>query len=311
MAQNREGHFCAISVFARGTRMSRRSYRVQLLFDLVLFSALVTACNTIPLSNIPGTSLVADAVLAKDFKSDPGTPVDVTTEYAPEQKNFHLVVTVNDAPTNTKFKTIWTAVDIGGTTPPNTKLEERELIVAGSGTFEFAIAPKTGKWAAGKYKVDLLVNNQLDRTLNFTVAGTIAARVPTPAPTQVKCPVPTTPPIKPSGFITKVVMADSIDAFANPTNPTTIFKPNAKFYAVISYKGVPANTRLKIRWFATDVGNAASCNSALGDYEDKIESTGAAAAYYEKENPFPVGSYRAEIYVNDKLDQVVNFSVKE
>ena len=291
--------------------MSRRIYPVQLLVWLILLSALTTACNALPLSSIPGASPVTDAVLAKDLTADTATPVDVTTEYAPEQKNFHLVVTVNDAPKDTKFKSAWTALDIGGTTPPNTKLEERELIVTGSGTFEFTLAPKTGKWASGKYKVDLYTNNKLDRTINFTVAGTIAARVPTPVPTEVKCAAPTTPPIKPSGLITKVVMSEKIDAFGNAANPTTAFKSVMRVYAVISFKGAPANTRIKIRWFATDVGKAAGCNTALGDYEDKIEGAGTAVAFYDRTSPYPVGAYRAEFYVNDKLDQVVNFSVSQ
>jgi hypothetical protein len=291
--------------------MSRRIYPVKLFCYLILFSALMTACDAIPLSSITGTSLVAEAVLAKDFKADTATPMDVTTEYAPEQKNFHLVVTVNDAPKDTKFKTAWTALDIGGTIPPNTKLEERELIVTGSGTFEFTLGSKTSQWASGKYKVDLYTNNRLDRTINFTVAGTIAARVPTPIPTEVKCAAPTTSSIKPSGLITKVVMSDKIDAFGNATNPTTVFKSVNRVYAVISFKGVPANTRVKIRWLATDVGKAASCNTVLWDYEDKIEGAGNAVSYYDRTSPYPAGSYRAEIYLNDKFDQVVNFSVSQ
>ena len=291
--------------------MSRRIYSVQLFVWLILLCALMTACDALPLSSIMGASPVTEAVLAKDFQADTTTPVDVTTEYAPEQKIFHLVVTVNNAPKDTQFKSVWTAMDIGGTTLPNTKLEERELIVTGSGTFEFTLAPKSGKWASGKYKVDLYSNNKLGRTINFTVAGTIAARLPTPVPTEVKCPVPTTPAIKSSGLITKVVLTDKIDAFGNAANPTTVFKSVTRVYAVISYKGAPANTRFKIRWFATDVGKAAGCNTALGDYDDKIEGTGTAVAFYDRTNPYPVGAYRAEIYLNDKLDQVVSFSVNQ
>ena len=126
MAQKCHPQFCAILIFNRRTSMSRRIYSVQLFCSLILFSTLMTACDALPLSSLMGPSLVADAVLAKDFKADTATPMDVTTEYAPEQKNFHLVVTVNDAPKDTKFKSAWTAVDIGGMTPPNTKLEERE-----------------------------------------------------------------------------------------------------------------------------------------------------------------------------------------
>jgi hypothetical protein len=311
MAQNRVRHFCAIFFFDRRTPMSRRIYAAPFLAGLIFLSALATTCNTMPLPNIPGAPLVADAVLAKDFESDAGTPVDVTTEYAPDQKNFHLVVTVNDTPKDTKFKTIWTAVDIGGTMPPNTKLEERELIVTGSGTFEFAIAPKTGQWAAGKYKVDLLVNNKIDRTLNFTVAGAIAARAPTPTPTQAKCPAPTTPPLKPSGLISKVVLAESTDAFHNPVNPTTLFKSPTVIHAVIFYENAPVNTRLRDQWYAIDVGNASSCNQAIHMGEFTTSGDGVVDLYIEDTPKWPPGSYRLEIYANGKLDQVVNFSVKE
>jgi hypothetical protein len=278
------------------------------LLTWLVFAVVLSACDALSLPNLTGSPFVTEAVLAKDFKADIGVATDVTTEYAPEQKLFHLVVTVNDAPKDTKFKSVWTATDIGGATPPNTKLEERELIVTGSGTFEFTITPKTGRWASGKYKVDLYTDNKLDRTINFTVAGTIAARV---APTKIVCPAPTTPPLKPSGLITKVVMADKIDAFGLAVNPTTVFKSVTKIYAVISYKNAPTSTRFKIRWIAADVGDAANCNTVVGEYEDKIEKTGTAAAYFEKKTPFPGGSYRAEILVSDKLDQIVNFTVKE
>ncbi len=311
MAQDCLVHFCAILIFDRRTSVQRRIYSIQFFIGLILLGALVTACDALPLPSLFGSSLIADAVLARDFKSDTTTPVDVTTEYAPEQKLFHLVVTVNDAPKDTKFKSVWTATDIGGTTPPNTKLEERELIVAGSGTFEFTLAPKTGRWASGKYKVDLYANNKLDRTINFTVAGAIAARVPTPVPTEVKCPVPTAPSIKPSGMITKVEFTDKIDAFGNAINPTTILRSVSKIYVVITHKGIPANSRLKVKWFATDVGTAANCNTSLGDDENKIDGGGRAVGYLDKKAPFPVGTYRVEIYLNDKFDQVTNFTVAQ
>ena len=271
-----------------------------------------SACEPVQPPNQIGGSIVTETVLAKDFKADTATPTDITTEFAPEQKQFHLVVTVNDAPKDTKFKSVWTAVEIGGTTLPHTKLEERELIVTGSGTFEFTIAPKTGKWAAGKYKVDLYANNNLTRSINFTVAGTIAARVPTPTPTLVKCPAPTAPVAKPSGLISKVTVSDKIDAFGNPMNPATTFKSVTKIYVVISYRNAPSNTRIKIRWWVLDVGDAAPCNSPLADDENMtVGQTGNMALYFERPKPFPTGMYRVEIYLNDTLDQVANFSVKE
>ena len=116
MAQNCTGHFCAIFRLDRRVVVSRRIYTIQAFFILIFFIALVTACDALPLPSILGTPPVANVVLAKDFKIDMGMPVDITTEYAPEQNNFHLVVTVNDAPKDTRFRSAWRAIDIGGTT---------------------------------------------------------------------------------------------------------------------------------------------------------------------------------------------------
>jgi hypothetical protein len=133
---------------------------------LLLVAVLAAACNfSFSTANIP------QAVLAKDVKGDTFEPVDPTTTFPADQAVIHLVVTVANAPADTKVKTVWTAVDVGDAAPANTKIDEAELTMNESGNAHFTLSqPSSGVWPVGKYKVEIYLNDKLDRTLEYTVA---------------------------------------------------------------------------------------------------------------------------------------------
>ena len=129
-------------------------------------AAVASACNfSISTANI------TQATLAKDVKPDTWEPVDATTTFSTEQPVIHLVATVANAPSDTKVKTVWTAVDVGDAAPANTKIDEAEVTLDASGTAHFTLSlPASGAWPVGKYKVEVYLNDKLDRTLEYTVA---------------------------------------------------------------------------------------------------------------------------------------------
>jgi hypothetical protein len=133
---------------------------------LLLVAVIATACSfSFSTANIP------QAVLAKDVKGDTFEPVDPTSTFPTDQAVIHLVVTVANAPSETKVKTVWTAVDVGDAAPANTKIDEAELKMEDSGNAHFTLSqPSTGTWPVGKYKVEIYLNDKLDRTLEYTVA---------------------------------------------------------------------------------------------------------------------------------------------
>jgi PBP1b-binding outer membrane lipoprotein LpoB len=117
------------------------------------------------------TANITQAVLAKDVKSDTFEPVDPTSTFPTDQAVINLVVTVANAPSGTKVKTVWTAVDVGDAAPANTKIDEAEVTMDAAGNAHFTLsAPNSGVWPVGKYKVEVYLNDKLDRTLEYTVA---------------------------------------------------------------------------------------------------------------------------------------------
>ncbi len=88
-----------------------------------------------------------------------------TTVFAQDQV-FYCIVELKNAPDDTQVKAVWTAVDVEGY-DPNTYLDET-VLTGGDNTLTFQIS-NNSLWPVGRYKVDLYLNDTLDRTLEFEV----------------------------------------------------------------------------------------------------------------------------------------------
>ena len=138
--------------------------RFSLLVTWLLLAGIFAGC-----SFSISTANIAQAVLAKDVKGDTFEPVEPTSTFPSDQAVIHLVVTVANAPSDTKVKTVWTVVDVGDAAPANTKIDEAELTMDASGNAHFTLSlPNSGVWPAGKYKVEIYLNDKLNRTLEYT-----------------------------------------------------------------------------------------------------------------------------------------------
>jgi hypothetical protein len=129
--------------------------RLQLLtaFLAIILASMACSFNA-------STANIKDAQLSTDAE---GT--SVTTSFAPTD-TFYLNVTLANAPDDTVTKAVWYAVNVDGT-PANTKLNETPL-THGDGTLTFKLGNDNG-WPAGDYKVEVYLNDKLDRTLEFNV----------------------------------------------------------------------------------------------------------------------------------------------
>jgi hypothetical protein len=117
------------------------------------------------------TANISKAVLAKDA-SDNFDPIDPTSTFPADQPVIHLVVTLKNAPPDTKVKAVWTAVDVGDAAPANTEVDESEFTMDGSGNLGFTLSiPSSGVWPVGKYKVDIYLDAKLDKTLEYAVTA--------------------------------------------------------------------------------------------------------------------------------------------
>jgi len=119
------------------------------------------------------------------------------------------------------------------------------------------------------------------------------------------------PAITASGVITKVTMAlDTQGATKNPVNPTTVFSPSATIHAVVAIQSAPTSTSVKAVWYATSA-ESVDCNTKIGDPTEIVtDGTRNIDFTLAPESTWPTGSYRVEIYINNNLDQVVEYTVQ-
>ncbi len=130
-----------------------KTYRIPLVVLALIVAAL--ACQgSLSTANIANAYTTANP--------NGGSP---TTLFAPDQV-FYAIVELKNAPDDTTVKAVWTAVNVEDV-EPNTYLMETSL-TSGSGTLTFELS-NDALWPAGQYKVDLYLNDKLDRSLTFEV----------------------------------------------------------------------------------------------------------------------------------------------
>ncbi len=108
------------------------------------------------------TANISNAFMAAD--PDGNTP---TTTYQADAV-FYAIVDLANAPDDTVVKASWYAVNAENTAP-NFFIDEA-TITGSDGVYTFNLANQAGMlWPAGSYRVDLTLNDKLDRSLDFTV----------------------------------------------------------------------------------------------------------------------------------------------
>jgi hypothetical protein len=102
--------------------------------------------------------------MAKDDNGDPGAETDT---FDPGDRTIHCVAKLKEPKSGTQMRFAWWAVDVADT--QNQKIQEInystkafENVIHGHLTY-----PKD--WPSGKYKVQVYVNGDLDKTVFYTV----------------------------------------------------------------------------------------------------------------------------------------------
>jgi hypothetical protein len=108
---------------------------------------------------------VTSVRLAKDFTY--GDVVNPTSSFYPSDRQFHLVVDLGNASDGTTVAGAWYAVDAGS--HRNEKLDSQTYTLKnGEDRVHFTLTNQEN-WPKGKYKVDVMLNGKLTRTLDFRV----------------------------------------------------------------------------------------------------------------------------------------------
>ena len=133
-----------------------KTNKIQILLVIAILISAALACGgSISTANISSAKMAADSEGTQE-----------TTVFAPDQ-TFYCIVELANAPDDTKLKAVWTAVEVEGE-EQNVLIDEAEITAEEGNVFTFDLT-NNGLWPVGKYKVDLYLNDKLDRTLEFEV----------------------------------------------------------------------------------------------------------------------------------------------
>jgi hypothetical protein len=263
---------------------------------ILTLSFTLSACTPAP----PLTAAIQEARTAKDPAGH-----QPTTTYAPGD-TFYCVVELAHAPESTRLRAFWSAIEVAGA-PPNTPIGEAEL-TSGSGSLHFNLSNEN-LWPVGRYKVELYLNGQLDRTLEFDVQEAIAAPPPAEAlPTSTPVPPTSTPP-PPTPTPPPTITGASLVPDLENSEPTTIFRPEETFYCVVTLAAPLPETRVKAVWTAAQAEGVEP--DTLIDEEEltPVADRQQLAFALDNDKLWPFGQYQVDLYLNGEFDRTLEFQV--
>ncbi len=100
-------------------------------------------------------------------KDEDGKPGETTTTFAPSDGKIHCVIELNKAKAGTKVRTVWIAADVEGT-----KNQELKTLDYTTNSFEKKVTGYltwSGEWPKGQYRLEVYINDALDKTINYTI----------------------------------------------------------------------------------------------------------------------------------------------
>ena len=269
--------------------MNRRHFHFAFILTALLLATL--ACNF-----SASTANIDDAWLAHDKAGEQPTKIFFQDE------TFYCIVELANAPEDTIVKVVWAAVQAEGEAP-NTFLYESEL-TSGSSTLYYELS-NDYLWPTGKYKAEIYLDGDLDRTLDFEVYA-LETNVPAPAPQEPtqQAPAPQEPTAPPSDGIRNAYTSRDEDG----TQPTTVFTQNEIFYAIVEVLEPDENMTVESAWYAVQA-EGVEPNYLI----DTAQISGAYDTFtfnLSNDQLWPLGTYKVEIYLNGTLARTLEFSVQ-
>lgn len=112
----------------------------------------------------PGLT-IQEIHMAKD--DGHGSPGEETDTFAPGDRTIHCVTTLKAAKSGTQMKFAWWIVDADGS--QNQKIKEIDYRTRALENVVHGHLTLPQDWPAGKYKVQVYINGNLDRTIFYSV----------------------------------------------------------------------------------------------------------------------------------------------
>ena len=119
-----------------------------------------------PTPNRPANAevYVNEINMAKDRDGDPGDEAD---EFSPVDRTIHCVIMLNKARGGTKIKFTWTAVDVAEL--GNSEIRSIDYTTRPFENKIHAHLTLQRDWPKGSYRVEVYINGNLDKQINFMV----------------------------------------------------------------------------------------------------------------------------------------------
>lgn len=111
------------------------------------------------------SGVVKEIHMAKDDGN--GDPGEETNSFSPGDRTIHCVVKLNEAKARTKLKFSWWIVDADGT--KDQKVKDIEYTTRALENIVHAHLTLPQDWPKGKYKVEIYVDGNLEKTLGYVV----------------------------------------------------------------------------------------------------------------------------------------------
>lgn len=216
-----------------------------------------------------------------------GSSYENTTTFEQDEA-FYLLVTLANAPDDTVTKAVWIAANAEGLAK-NTKMDEAEF-ESGEQEITFDLS-NSSAWPVGEYKVELYLNDKLDRTLEFTVEGS-----------------PTAANIANSSTSVSIVNAITAREIDGKFESTAVYSSDEAFHCIVELSQVSPSTKLKAEWkaVATD-GYDANFSLYINEGNPVINEVRFDLA---NPNPWPKGKYSVELYLDDQYQGIIEFEVE-
>jgi len=138
-------------------------------FGLLLF--VVLACNLSKNKNVnvnSGSNRPANAEVFTDevyaAKTDDGP---ATSTFSPSDRTVHVVINLNKAKSGTDVKVVWFADEVEGAS--NKELKTLEYTTKAFDKKIPGYLRWSQDWPKGRYKVEVYINGNLDRTIYYDV----------------------------------------------------------------------------------------------------------------------------------------------
>jgi uncharacterized RDD family membrane protein YckC len=227
--------------------------------------------------------------------------------------------------------------------------EARLTLERGSESGVFTLRRSGSRWAPGEYRAELYLDGRLVQSLPYTIAGTpaaaptpmpptIAARTATttsprtPTATAVRTPTSTAtatrpgtatatpraaaptpaPPGPQTGGPLTVTLAAGVTSDYQPVRPATTFSPTTeRIYAAFKATGAGRGAVVKTVWTAVAVNSPDLPDTRLDEAAVTLPQGEESGAFnIRRTSPtWPVGDYKVEFFVNDRLVLTIPYRV--